>query len=133
MQSSRRFSHHKEQHKKRSGEAAVLYSYELTGLPRDDTPENKRAFVLWCSEQASIPPHEVSAIEYVDVRRVYGVQTAIIKFGNKGNRTKMSRWMQASRAGNPLKYYSRGESWDQCKIAGRCQETADQKERSFCC
>ena len=31
---------------KRSEEAAVLYSYELTGPPRDDTPESKIEFVM---------------------------------------------------------------------------------------
>ena len=33
------------------------------------------------------------------------------------------------KARNPLKYYSRGEIWEQYKIACRYQETADQKER----
>ena len=114
---------------KRSEETAVLYSYELTGLPGDDAQEDKRSSVMWCTSGASIPGHGIAAIEYTDVRRSYGVQTAIIKFGNKGNRTKMSRWMQAFKARSPLKYHSRGESWDQYKIAGRCQETADQRKR----
>ena len=86
---------------KRSEEDAVLYCYELTSLPRDDSPESKRAFVMWCTEQAGIPIREVSATEYVDVRGIYGVQTAIIKLGNKGNRTKMSKWMQFFKARNP--------------------------------
>ena len=47
---------------KRSEETAVLYSYELTGLPRDDTQEDKRAFVMWCTSEANIPDHEISAI-----------------------------------------------------------------------
>ena len=33
------------------------------------------------------------------------------------------------KARNPFKYYSRGEFWEQYKISGRCQETADQRER----
>ena len=105
----------------------MLYSYELTGLPRDDTPESKREFVMWCTEQAGIPTHTVSAVEHVDVRRIHGVQTAIIKFGNKGNRTKMSKWMQFYKARNPLKYYSGEQTWDQYKVTGRSQETADQR------
>ena len=84
---------------------------------------------MWCTEQAGIPTHEVSATGYVDVRRIYGVQTAIIKFGNKGNRTKMSKLMQFYKARNPLKYYSGEQTWDQYKITGRYQETADQRER----
>ena len=114
---------------KRSEETAVLYSYGRTGIPRDDTQEDKRASVMWCTGEANIPDHEISAIEYTDLRRVYGVQTAIIKFGSKGNRTKMSKWMQFFKARNPLEYYSRGEVWEQHKIAGRYQETADQRER----
>ena len=114
---------------KRSEETAVLYSYEFTGLPGDDTQEDKRAFVMWCTSEANIPDHEISAIGHTDVKRVYGVQTAIIKFGDKGDRTKMSKWMQFFKAGNPLKYHSRGEVWGRYKIAGRCQETADQRER----
>ena len=47
---------------------------------------------MWCTEEAGIPKHEVTSIEYVDTRRNYGVQTAVIKFGSKGNRTKMSRF-----------------------------------------
>ena len=88
---------------KRSEETSALYNYEPTGLPRDDSPESKREFVMWCTEQAGIPPHEVSSIEYVDMRRMYGVQTAVIRFGNKGNRTKMSKWMMQYKAWNPLK------------------------------
>ena len=61
------------------------------------------------------------------MRRIYGVQTAIVKFGVKGNRTKMSKWMH--KAWNPLKYYSVEQTWDQYKITGRYQETADQRER----
>ena len=114
---------------KRSEETAVLYSYELTGLPRDDTQEDERAFVMWCTSEAKVPDHEISANKYTDVRRIYGVRTPIIKFGNKGNRTKMSKWTQAFKARNTLKYYSRGEFWDQYKISGRYQETADQRER----
>ena len=113
----------------KSEETTVLYSYELTGLPRDDTQEGKRAFVMWRTSEANIPDHEISAIGYTDVRGTCGVQTAIIKFGNKGNRTKMSRWMKSFRARNPLKYHSRGEFWVQYKISGRHQETADQRER----
>ena len=64
---------------------------------------------------AGIPAHEISAIEYVDVRRIYGVQTAIVKIGSKGNRTKMSKCMQFFKARNPLKYYSGDETWDQYK------------------
>ena len=37
--------------------------------------------------------------------------------------------MQFFKARNPLKYHSRGEVWEQYKIVGRCQETADQRER----
>ena len=114
---------------KKSEEAAVLYRYELTGLPRDDAPEHKREFVMWCTEQAGIPNHEITSIEYTDVRRRYGIQTAIVKFGNKGNRTKISKWMQFYKAWNPLKYYSVGVTWEQHKITGRYQETADQRER----
>ena len=40
----------------RSEEAAVLYSCELTGLPRDNSPESKRAFVMWCTEQLAFQP-----------------------------------------------------------------------------
>ena len=75
------------------------------------------------------PKHEVSSIEYVDMRRNYGVQTAVIKFGNKGNRTKMSRFMMQDKAWNPLKYYSSDQTWEQYKITGRYQETPDQRER----
>ena len=114
---------------KRSEEAAVLYSYELTGLPRDGSPDSKREFVMWCAEQAGIPAHDVSAVEYIDMGRIYGVQTAIVKFGNKGHRTKMSKWVQMHKAWNPLKYYSAEQTWDQYKITGRYQETADQRER----
>ena len=114
---------------KRSEETAVHYSYELTGFPRDDAQEDKRAFVMWCTREANIPDHEISAIWYTNFRRVYGVQTAIIKFGNKGNRTKMSKWMQVFKARNPFKYYSRREVWEQYKVTGRYQETADQRER----
>ena len=84
---------------------------------------------MWRTEEAGIPKHEVTSIEYVDVRRIYGVQTAVIKFGNKGNRTKMSRWMMHYKAWNPLKYYSDDQTWEQYKIAGRYQETPDQRER----
>ena len=73
---------------KKAEEAAVLYNYELTGLPRDDPEQSKREFVMWRTEEAGIPKHEASSIEYVDMRRNYGVQTAVIKFGSKGNRTK---------------------------------------------
>ena len=114
---------------KKSEEAAVLYCCELTGLPRDDAPEHKREFVMWCTEQAGIPNHEITSIEYTDVRRRYGIQTAIVKFGNKGNRTKMSQWMQFYKAWNLLKYYSVGVAWEQHRITGRYQETADQRER----
>ena len=44
---------------------------------------------MWCAEEAGIPRHEVTSIECVDMRRNFGVQTAVIKFGNMGNRTKM--------------------------------------------
>ena len=44
---------------KRAEGAAVLYNYELTGLPRDDSEESRREFVMWCTEQAGIPAHEV--------------------------------------------------------------------------
>ena len=57
---------------KRAEEAAVFYNFELTGLsrlPRDDSEKSKREFVMWCTEQAGIPAHEVSAIEYVDMKR----------------------------------------------------------------
>ena len=77
----------------RAEEAAVLYNYELTGPPRDDSLESKRESVMWCTAHAGIPAHEVSASEYIDMRGIYGVQTAAIKFGSKGNRTKMSKWM----------------------------------------
>ena len=114
---------------KKNEEAVVLYCYELTGLPRDDSPESKREFVTWCTEQANIPPHEVTSIEYIDVRRKYGIQTAIIKFGNKGNRTKMSKWMQQYKAWNPPKYYSRGVSWDQYKSqVGTKKQLTKEKE-----
>ena len=86
---------------KRSEETAVLYSYELAGLSRDDTQEDKRTFVMWRNSEANIPDHEISAVGYTDVRRVYGIQTATIKFGSKGNRTKMSKRMQFSRQGTP--------------------------------
>ena len=88
---------------RKSEEATVLYNYELTALPRDDSEEFKRQFVMWCTEEAGIPKHEVTSIEYVDVMRMYGFQTAVIKFGNKGNRTKMSRFMSQHKAWNPLK------------------------------
>ena len=101
---------------KKAEETAVLYNYELTGIPRDDAEQSKREFVMWCTEQAGIPKHEVSSVEYVDMRRIYGVQTAVIKFGNKGNRTKMSKWMMQYKAWNPLKYYSTEQTWDQYKI-----------------
>ena len=84
---------------------------------------------MWCTEEAGIPKHEVSSVEPVDMRRTYGVQTAVIKFGNKGERTKMSKWMMQFKAWNPLKYQSTGQTWDQYKITGRYQETADQRER----
>ena len=112
---------------KKTEEAAVLYNYELTGLPGDDSEESKRQFVMWCTEEAGIPKHEVTSIEYVDIRRIYGTQTAVIKFGNKGNRTKMSRFVSQHKAWNPLKYYSNGQTWEQYKIAGRYQETPDQR------
>ena len=76
---------------RKAEETAVLYNYELTGIPRDDSEESKRQFVMWCTKEAGIPKHEVTSIEYVDIRRSYGIQTAVIKFGNKGNRAKMSR------------------------------------------
>lgn len=114
---------------KRAEEAAVLYNYELTGLPRDDSVESQRDFVMWCTEKAGIPAHEVCVIEHIDMRRIYGVQTAVVKLGNKGNRTKMSKWMMQYKAWNPLKYYSVNQTWDQYKITGRYQETADQRER----
>ena len=114
---------------KKAEETAVLYNYGLTGLPRDDSEQSKREFVMWRTEQAGIPKHEVSSVEYVDMRRNYGVQTAVIKFGNKGDRTKMSRWMTQFKAWNPLKYYSSDQTWEQYKITGRYQETADQRER----
>ena len=63
------------------------------------------------------------------MRRIYGVQAAAIKFGNKGNRTKMSKWMMQFKAWNPLKYYSTEQTCDQYKITGRFQETANQRER----
>ena len=114
---------------KMTEETAVLYSCELTGLPGDDTQKDKRALVMWCTSEANIPDHQISAIEYTDLRSVYGVQTAIIKFGNKGNRTKMSKWMQFFQARGPLKYYSRGEAWEQYRILVGYQEAADQRER----
>ena len=46
---------------------------------------------MWRTERAGTPAHEVSAGEYIDMRRIYGVQTAAIKFVSKGNRTKMSK------------------------------------------
>ena len=57
--------------------------------------------MTWRTEEAGIPKHEVTSIEYLDMRRNYGVQTAVIKFGNKGNRTKMSRFMMQYKAWNP--------------------------------
>ena len=114
---------------RKAEEAAVLYNYELTGTPRDDSEESKRESVMWCTEEAGIPKHEVTSIGYVDVRRSYGIQTAVIKFGNKGDRTKMSRFVSQYKARNPLKYYSNGQTWEQYKIAGRYQETPDQRER----
>ena len=63
---------------KKAEEAAVLYNYELTGPPRDDSEQGKKEFVMWCTEEAGIPKHEVTSIEYVDMRRNYGVQTAVI-------------------------------------------------------
>ena len=114
---------------KKAEEAAVLYNYELTGLPRDDSEQGKREFAMWRTEEAGIPKHEVTSIGYVDMRRNYGVQAAVIKFGNKGNRTKMSRYMMQYKAWNPLKYYSTGQTWEQYKITGRYQETPDQRER----
>ena len=114
---------------KKTEETAVLYNCELTGIPRDDAEQNKREFVMWCTEEAGIPKHEVSSVEYVDMGRIYGVQTAAIKFGNKGNRTKMSKWMVQFKAWNPLKYYSTDQTWDRYNITGRYQETADQRER----
>ena len=113
---------------KKAEEAPVLYNYELTGLPRDDSEESKREFVMWCTEEAGIPKHEVTSIEYVDIRRISGVQTAVIKFGSKGNRTKMSRFMMQYKAWNPLKYYSNSQTWEQYKITGRYQETPDERE-----
>ena len=98
-------------------------------MPRDDSIEIKREFVMWRTEQAGIPAHDVSAIEYIDMRRIYGVQTAVIKYGNKGNRTKMSKWMMHYKTWNPLKYYSAEQTWDQYKVIGRYHETADQRER----
>ena len=113
---------------KKAEEAAVLYNYELTGLPRDDSERGKREFVMWRTEEAGIPKHEVSSIEYVDMRGNYGVQTAVIKFGNKGNRTKMSRWMMQYKARNPLKYYSSDQTWEQYKVTGRYQDTRPERE-----
>ena len=84
---------------------------------------------MWRTEKADIPKHEVSSIEYVDMRRNCGVQTAVIKFGDKGNRTKMSRWMMQYKAWNPLKYYGSDQTWEQYKVTGRYQETPDQRER----
>ena len=40
---------------KKSEETSVLYNYELTGLPGDDSEEFKRQFVMWCTEEAGIP------------------------------------------------------------------------------
>ena len=68
---------------KKAEETAALYNYELAGILRDDAEQNKRESVMWCTEGAGIPKHEVSSVEYVDVRRIYGVQTAVIKFGDK--------------------------------------------------
>ena len=85
--------------------------------------------MIWSTEQAGIPAHEVSAIEYIDIRRIYRVQAAVIKFGNKGNRTKVSKWMMQFKAWNPLEYYSANQTWEQYKITGRYTETADQRER----
>ena len=48
---------------KKAEEAAVLYNYELTGLPRDDSKQGKREFVMWCTEEACIPRHEATSIE----------------------------------------------------------------------
>ena len=45
---------------KKAEETAVLYNYELTGIPRDGAEQSKREFVMWCTEQAGIPKHEVS-------------------------------------------------------------------------
>ena len=84
---------------------------------------------MWCTEQAGIPRHEVSSVEYVDTRWNYGVQTAAIKFGNKGNRTKMPRWMMQYKAWKPLKYYSSEQTWEQYRVTGRYQETPGQRER----
>ena len=84
---------------------------------------------MWCTEQADTPKHEASSIEYVDMGRNYGVQTAIVKFGSKGDRTKMSRWMMHHKAWNPLKYYSSDHTWEQYKVTGRYQGTPDQRER----
>ena len=83
---------------------------------------------MWRTGEAGIPKHEVTSIEYVDVRRMYGVQTAVIKFGNKGNITKC-RFMSQHKAWNPFKYYSNDQTWQQYKITGRYQETPDQRER----
>ena len=57
------------------------------------------------------------------------MQTAVIKFGSKGNITNMSRFMSQHKAWNPLKYYSNDQTWEQYKITGRYQETPDQRER----
>ena len=113
---------------KQAEETAVLDNYERTGLPRDNSEQGRREFVMWRTEQADIPKHEVSSVE-VDAGRNYGVQTAVIKFGNEGNRTKMSRWMMQTKAWNLLEFYSSEQTWEQYKITGRCQETAGQRER----
>ena len=96
---------------------------------REMTQKCKREFVMWCTEEAGIPKHEVKSIEYVDMRRIYGVQTAVIEFGNKGNRTKMSRFMMQHKAWNPLEHYSNNQTWEQHKITGRYPEAPDQRER----
>ena len=40
----------------------------------------------------------------------------------------MSKMMVQYTAWNPLKYYSANQTWEQYKITGRYQETADQRE-----
>ena len=41
----------------------------------------------------------------------------------------MSRFISQYKAWSPLKYYSNDQTWEQYKIAGRYQETPDQRER----